>query len=98
MNFRDGVRHWGGTALLLAGLLPAGAGCGGGNPIGLREKEADQLVAEGWQLFETSDFAAAVTKFSDAVRQSRQSGAGYNGLGWTHFRLHDLPTRNCSWG
>jgi tetratricopeptide (TPR) repeat protein len=77
------------VAMLAAVLV---IGCGGDNGTG-GGTNAKQLAIEGWNLFVTGEYSAAIDKFSQADALGGDVGtlqSVYNGLGWSYARLGDL--------
>jgi tetratricopeptide (TPR) repeat protein len=76
-------------ALTLAlGLVILWIGCGDKGTC--PELTAESMTAEGWALFETGDFASAISKFEAAISTDTTYADAYNGLGWSHLRLDSL--------
>jgi len=69
-------------------ILILSNGCGWDNlasgPI------AEQLLEEGWNLYEQREYTEAIDKFDRALRQDPNLVDGYNGLGWSNFALQNL--------
>lgn len=71
-------------ALVMVGLA---AGCGKDEGGG---ENANQLAAEGWNLFVTGDYSAAIDRFNRAAALDTDLETAWNGLGWSYARLGDL--------
>jgi len=88
-NLKNGCRTIGGLFLLAA----IAAGCGGGESSGPEtEPTGEELVAQGWEAFESSDWTRALARFQAALSADVLPADAYNGLGWTYatvdsFRL-----------
>ncbi|MFC1558304.1 tetratricopeptide repeat protein [candidate division KSB1 bacterium] len=64
--------------------------CGGDNITGPSAGSADKLVKEGWDLYEIGQYNGALSKFTSAIKLNPSHADAYNGLGWTHFALHNI--------
>ena len=64
--------------------------CGGDNITGPSAGSADKLLKDGWGLYEIGQYNEALSKFSSAIKLNPSLGDAYNGLGWTHFALHNI--------
>ena len=64
--------------------------CGGDNITGPSAGSADKLVKDGWGLYEIGQYNEALSKFSSAIKLNPSHADAYNGLGWTHFALHNI--------
>lgn len=51
------------------------------------EKSAAELTAEGWGLFESSNFTSGKAKFSEALGKDGEYADAYNGRGWCNAFL-----------
>ncbi len=71
--------------ILLALMLVMG--CSSGGPSG---PSFEDLITQGWQAFESKDFATAVSKFTDAKAKDPTKIEVYIGLGWSLFRQGNL--------
>lgn len=65
-------------------------GCGGDNVLGPTGKSSERLIKEGWAFYESKEYTGALAKFNDAVKINPNEADIYNGLGWTHFALHNI--------
>jgi hypothetical protein len=59
------------------------------------DKSAAELTAEGWELFESSNFPSGKAKFSQALGKDGEYADAYNGRGWCNAFL-DLDTEAIS--
>jgi hypothetical protein len=50
----------------------------------------DELIAQGWQAFESGDFQTANSKFNEARQKDSGPVDIFVGLGWSLFRLDNL--------
>jgi len=64
--------------------------CGGDNLTGPSAGSAKKMVEDGWALYEIGEYSAALSKFNAAARLNPNFVDVYNGLGWTHFALHNI--------
>ena len=64
--------------------------CGGDNLTGPSAGSAKRMVKDGWALYEIGEYNAALSKFNAAARLNPSYADVYNGLGWTHFALHNI--------
>jgi len=64
--------------------------CGGDNLTGPPARTAKKMVEDGWALYEIGEYSAALSKFNAAARLNPNFVDVYNGLGWTHFALHNI--------
>ena len=64
--------------------------CGGDNITGPKPGSANKLVKDGWALYEIGQYNEALSKFSSAIKLNPGHADAYNGLGWTHFALHNI--------
>ncbi|MFQ5865039.1 MAG: tetratricopeptide repeat protein [bacterium] len=55
-------------------------------------RSAEELTEEGWQAFESGDFALAVTKFDSAVISDSNFVDAFNGAGWSYAQLGEFST------
>ena len=53
---------------------------------------AEELTAEGWQLWQRQKFAAARESFEEAVELDPEASNAWNGLGWASFNGGDFET------
>jgi tetratricopeptide (TPR) repeat protein len=81
------LRGW--VPAILPAVLLLCAGCGGGGDSGPSESASSRTV-EGWTLFESGDYEAAVEKFNRAASLDVSYAEAYDGLGWTYARLDSL--------
>ena len=66
--------------------------CGGGNIQDVARGNAQELTDNGWLLYENGDYNGAIDRFSRAIRVDDSYWDSFNGLGWSHFALHNLVT------
>jgi tetratricopeptide (TPR) repeat protein len=64
-------------------------GCGSSDG-GVDPNPLPTLVEQGWDAFETGDFADAKSNFEQAIADNPTDNAAHNGLGWANMRLDDL--------
>ena len=64
--------------------------CGGDNLTGPSVDSAKKMVEDGWAKYEIGEYSAALSKFNAAARLNPTFVDIYNGLGWTHFALHNV--------
>lgn len=79
--------------ILGLGLTACGDGGGGDDDIG-----AAELTAEGWDLFETDNFAGAIAKFDAALVADAAFREANTGLGWAHMRSGDYVQAGTNFG
>lgn len=89
---RRRVRHhrqlllWGGIAMcVIVGLLVGIGLLGNATLTTAAPDESGQLSQEGWTLWKQRDYAAAATKFEQAVELAPKNVNAWNGLGWSRF-------------
>lgn len=58
--------------------------------MGPSQESAYKMAKDGWALYEVKEYYSALAKFNSAVRLNPNYADAYNGLGWTHFALHDI--------
>lgn len=51
---------------------------------------AEELIAQGWENFESADYSAALTSFEEAISKDETIADAFNGAGWTNGRLTNL--------
>ncbi len=72
--------------IVCIGALTMFFGCGGdggGGPT----RTAASVTAEGWTLFEDSQYEDAKDKFDEALTLDDEYADAYNGLGWSNAKL-----------
>ena len=77
-------------------LLLLMSACGGGN-LGVNPPPSDPVKAQGkidaaWKEYESARYYKAITLFNEARVLDSSLLDIYNGLGWSHFKIHDLLT------
>lgn len=78
-----------GFFILMLILVIVSANCGKSTkPPPPPEPTAAELTAEGWQLFESNQFANAKPKFSEALGKDGEYADAYNGRGWCNAFLY----------
>ena len=50
----------------------------------------DELIAQGWQAFESGDFQTANSRFNEARQKDSGPVEIFTGLGWSFLRLDNL--------
>ena len=65
-------------------------GCGSDDGTSPRPPQPPTLVDQGWDAFETGDFAGAKADFEKAIANDAANSAAHNGLGWANMMLDDL--------
>ena len=73
-----------GSLILMSILLVVGVNCSKSTNGG---KSAAELTAEGWGLFESSNFPSGKGKFSEALGKDGEYADAYNGRGWCNAFL-----------
>ena len=81
-----------GSLTLMSTLLVACVNCSKSTNC---DKSAAELTAEGWGLFESSNFTSGKAKFSEALGKDGEYADAYNGRGWCSAFL-DLDTEAIS--
>jgi tetratricopeptide (TPR) repeat protein len=66
--------------------------CGGNGPTGFQFRNPEEFTAEGWQAFESGDYALAVAKFDSAGLSDPEFSEGLNGAGWSYGRLGEFDS------
>ncbi len=59
--------------------------------------KAQQLMQEGWQLWQQQKYAQAETRFSAAVKLDPKLTNAWNGLGWSQFHQGESEAARTSW-
>lgn len=54
------------------------------------DKNAEQLVGEGWDYFKSGNYQLALERFQDAIARDNDYAEAYNGAGWSTARLTRL--------
>ena len=71
-----------------------GLGCGGGTGIlttpGDQTGTIEDLIGQGWQLYEQGQYDGAIVKFEGVLQLESNRSSAHNGLGWSYFRKQDL--------
>lgn len=70
-------------------MMGLAAGCGSSDD-GATPTPQPTLVEQGWDAFETGDFAAAKTNFEQAIAVAPTNSEAHNGLGWANMMLDSL--------
>ncbi|MFQ5632351.1 MAG: tetratricopeptide repeat protein [bacterium] len=62
----------------------------GGMQPGPTGPTVDELIAQGWQAFESGDFQTANSRFNEARQKDSGPVDIFTGLGWSFFRIDNL--------
>lgn len=62
----------------------------GGDDTGPTGPPVEELIAQGWQAFESGDFQTANSRFNEARQKDSGPVDIFVGLGWSLFRLDNL--------
>jgi tetratricopeptide (TPR) repeat protein len=76
--------------IILFAILVFIFGCGGDNLTGPSIGSANRMITDGWALYEIGEYNSALSKFNGALKLNPKLADVYNGLGWTHFALHNI--------
>ncbi|MFQ5825121.1 MAG: tetratricopeptide repeat protein [bacterium] len=74
-------------------LVSLGIDCGSHSTAPVL-RSAEELTEEGWQAFESDNFALAATKFDSAVISDANFVDAYHGAGWSYGRLGEFLKAN----
>ena len=76
--------------IFLLSLILLRLNCQVNNGTNPTDTQAEALVKDGWQQFETGNYASALGKFEEAIAIDSSYAEAFCGAGWSNARLTNL--------